>query len=830
MMSLTPEGELSQRTSRDEDPAAEVSQSTAPAPRPTGLQAYRNQVEAWLRDDPTITARQVGERLAFCNGSVSDRTVRRFVAELRRGLSSGSRPEPATTRALDEVLPPGSPARTPADRGPTPEFEHGHDLSRPEYYLNRELTWLNFNVRVLHEAIDERTPLLERVKFLAIVSSNLDEFFMKRVGGLKQQAGAGMQERTLDGRTPREQIAECVELVRKIELRKREILSEVRRDLSQAGITLCDYGDLEPEERADLRTHYLENIYPLVTPQATDPAHPFPFVSNLSLNLLVVLRHPKDPDPLLARVKVPVGAGTPRLLRVGEGDRFVRIESVMAHNLDILFPGMLIDSFAMFRVTRNANTERDEERADDLLAMIEDELRDRRFAPIVRLEVSAQMSAHNRGMLAAELGLDEHTDVFEVDGMMGMRDLMELLAVQRSDLRDEAHHPLDHPDLRSERNIFHIIRSQGPFLLHHPYTSFGTTVERFLREASRDRKVRAIKMCLYRTSADTKILQYLMDAAQNGKQVAVCVELKARFDEEANIRWANRLEEAGIHVTYGVVGLKTHCKVVLVVRQDYDGLKRYAHVGTGNYHAGTARLYADVGMLTVDSDIGADLTELLNYLTTGYKPMRKYGKILPAPRLCKKALLEKIRREIDVHSQEKPGLIQFKMNALEDGDITRALYEATSVGVGVHLILRDTCRLRPGIPGLSESARVISIVGRFLEHARIYYFRNDGDEEYYIGSADAMSRNLNSRVEILTPVEEPALRADLRELLDLQLADRRSAWEMSSDGSYRQLIPKSEQQSLGCQEAQIQLHERRLKRASRLRRRKLQGPERRNSR
>jgi polyphosphate kinase len=831
-MSSTPEGTLPHSKDLARPPAAASADVIEPQPSPESLDRYRAQVEAVLEDEPSLPARQVSDRLGFQKGSVDDRIVKRLVAALREGFEEGLAREPVSPEASSEVLPPGGPATSPADRVPVPEPgpDGTHDLSRPEYYLNRELTWLNFNIRVLREAMDERTPLLERVKFLAIVSSNLDEFFMKRIGGLKQQAGAGVQERTIDGRTPDEQIAECLELVRKIELRKREILLDVMGELDGQGISLCRYEDLDEDDRAYLRRHYHENVYPLVTPQATDPAHPFPFVSNLSLNLLVDLRHPKEESPSLARVKIPVGGGTPRFVRVRNENRFVRLESVIAHNLDILFPGMVVDSFAMFRVTRNSNTERDEERADDLLAMIEDELRDRKFAPIVRLEVSNRMSAHHRGMLAAELGLDEQADVFEVEGMLGMRDLMELTAIQRPDLRDEPHRPLDHPLIRSERNIFHILREQGPCLLHHPYTSFGTTVERLLREASSDPKVRAIKMCLYRTSAGTKVIQHLVDAARNGKQVAVCVELKARFDEEANIRWANRLEEAGIHVTYGVVGLKTHCKVVLVVRQDYDGLKRYAHVGTGNYHAGTARLYSDVGMLTADPEIGADLTELLNYLTTGYKPMRKYGKILPAPKLCKKALLGKIRREIELHSEESPGLIQFKMNALEDGDITRALYEAARSGVRVDLILRDTCRLRPGIPGLSENARVVGIVGRFLEHARVYYFGNGGEEEYYIGSADAMSRNLNSRVEILTPIEKPELRAELRDLIDVQLADRRSAWEMRSDGSYVQRVPAEGEDERSSQEVLIQLHERRFKRATRLRRRKLQGPHRRNDR
>lgn len=727
--------------------------------------------------------------------------------------------------------PPPADVRTPPDPSPLPprEADGSFDLTRPECYLNRELTWLNFNFRVLNEAVDRRTPLLERVKFLAVIGSNLDEFFMKRIGGLKQQVGAGVAKPTDDGRTPQQQIDQSVELVRRLEAKQRDTLKEVLSDLEEHDIRVCSFDDLEAKDQAYLRDEYLKNYYPLVTPQATDPAHPFPFISNLALNLLVTLRYPDDPRTNLARVKVPVGAGVPRLLKLEDRNTFVRLESVMAANLDLLFPGMEVDSVAMFRVTRNANTEQDEEKADDLLALIEGELRDRRFAPIVRLEVSKELSALHRGMLAAELGLDEHADVFEVEGMMGVRDIMELAKLNLRGLHDPTLHAIDHPDLTPGRSIFHVIRDTGAILLHHPYISFSTSVERFLSEASRDPKVRAIKMSLYRTSSDTKAIRYLIDAAQNGKQVAVVVELKARFDEAANIRWASHLEEVGIHVTYGVVGLKTHCKVILVVRQDYDCLRRYAHVGTGNYHAGTARMYSDLGILTSDPGIGEDLTELLNYLTTGYRPNRRYKKILPAPKLCRHAILEKIEREISQHSAESPGLIQFKTNALEDAGITRALYRASQAGVKVDLIVRDTCRLRPGIPGLSENIRVLSIVGRFLEHARVVYFHNGGDEEYYIGSADLMKRNLNSRVEVLAPVEAPALRKEIRRFLDLQVEDQRSAWEMRSDGSYVQRQP-AVADAKGCQELLIEHHEKKLKRKARLKLRKPRGIDRRNLR
>lgn len=704
------------------------------------------------------------------------------------------------------------------------------DLFPPELFLNRELTWLEFNRRVLHEAEDPRTPLLERVKFIAIVSGNLDEFFMKRIGGLKQQVGAGMNNLTVDGRTPRQQIEECYARVRELEARKRDLFADLAALLREAGIAIVSYAELSAREKKGLRTSFHRNIYPLVTPQSIDPAHPFPFISNLSLNLLVSLRYPKDREVSLARVKVPVGAGIPRFIRVGEGDRFVPLEEVMCHSLDLVFPEMEVVSCAFFRVTRNANTERNEEQADDLLAMIESELQDRRFAPIVRLEIGPGMDPVHRGMLAAELALDEAADVFEKEGMLALRDLFEIATLDHPALRDLPHHAIDHPRLQSRRNIFHIIRDAGSILLQHPYESFATSVERFLQEAAEDPKVRAIKMTLYRTASEGRIVDCLMDAANNGKQVAVVVELKARFDEAANIRLAERMEEAGIHVTYGVVGLKTHCKVILVVRQDYTGLRRYVHIGTGNYHPGTARLYSDLGLLTSDDAIGQDATELFNYLTTGYTPKRNYLKLLPAPKQLKKALLAKIEREADLHTEQSPGLIRFKMNALEDVDIVEALYRAARRGVRVDLLVRDSCRLRPGVPGISETVRVVSVVGRFLEHARIYYFRNGGDEEYYIGSADAMKRNLEYRVEVLAPVEGAEQRKELRAILDIQLDDRRSAWEMGPDGGYVQRVPGEDDDLRGSHEILIALAEKRQKEGARLRKRKSTGLVRRNLR
>ncbi len=432
---------------------------------------------------------------------------------------------------------------TAVEKTPPPHIDK--DLTSPDLFLNRELTWLAFNRRVLHEAEDERNPLLERLKFLAITASNLDEFFMKRIGGLKQQVVAGMHELTVDGRTPQQQINECYTVVREIEQRQREVGPHILRELENHGIRVRLYASLSDDECKSVRDYYYKNIFPLVTPQAMDPAHPFPFVSNLSLNLLVTARYQNDSDPLMARVKVPVGFGIPRFLRVGKQNDFVRLEDVVANNLDLLFPGMLIDSYELFRVTRNANTERDEDEADDLLALIESELRDRRFAPIVRLEVLTGINPVHRGMLAAELGLDERSDVFEVDGMLSMRDLGELASIDEPALHDPPHHPVDHPRLTVGRSIFHVIRDAGSFLLLHPYESFSTSVERFLREAAEDPKVRAIKMTLYRTSPDSKIIGYLCDAARNGKQVAVVVELKARFDEAANIQFATGSRNSG---------------------------------------------------------------------------------------------------------------------------------------------------------------------------------------------------------------------------------------------------------------------------------------------
>lgn len=664
------------------------------------------------------------------------------------------------------------------------------DLDSPELYLNRELTWLAFNRRVLAEAENERAPLLERVKFLSIFDSNLDEFFMKRIGGLKQQLGAGLSTLSIDGRTPQTQLDECRSTIVEALADRAYIKNELVDALAEVGIRIERYSELDDDSRRLVRKTYKSSVLPLVTPLAIDETHPFPFISNLSINLLVEVHDPTEETPHHVRIKAPTSGRMPRLMRIGDDERFVLIEEVIAGNLDLLFPGAKILDVGFFRVTRNAIVERDEELANDLLEMIEMELRDRRFAPVVRLEVSPDTSKQMRDYLVRELHFSGPEDLYPISDMLGLRDLMELCDLDRPALKYLPFEPANHPRLAAARSIFEELDLNGPILVKHPYQSFDESVTRFLREAVRDPRVLAIKTTVYRTSKRSEIIPLLIEAVTAGKQVAVVVELQARFDEAANIRWANRLEEAGIHVSYGVVGFKTHTKATLVLRQKKNGkLRRYVHIGTGNYHSGTARQYCDLGLLISEGAVGADTTELFNLLTSGSLSGRLYKKLLVSPLVMKNALLGKIRREIETHREHGNGCIQLKTNALEDADIARALYEASQAGVHVDLIIRDSCRVRPGVPGLSENIRVISILGRFLEHARLYYFRNNGDEEYYIGSADLMSRNLVSRVEVLAPIAEKSLQAELRELLDLQLNDTHGAWEMLSDGSYRKRTP-----------------------------------------
>ena len=660
----------------------------------------------------------------------------------------------------------------------------------PEIY-NRELSWLDFNWRVLHEALDDRTPLLERVKFLAITGSNLDEFFRKRVGGLKRQQAAGVANLTLDGWTPEFQIRLISKAVHAMnEVQSDCFLDEVLPRLAQEGVRLLGYAELSPQERDKLDAFFREEIYPILTPLAVDPGHPFPFISNLSLNLAVVLRDPKNGEERFARVKVP--PNRPRWVQVEPGYRFVPLEQVIIHNLDTLFAGMEIQAAYPFRVTRNADIARNEEEADDLLELISEELRERRFAPIVRLEVAQEMPQKIRTILLQEMGL-EQIDLYEVRGPLGLADLFPLTDLNLPHLKYEPWTPVTHPALTGlssqsrPSEIFNIVRKED-ILVHHPYHSFVTSTQQFIESAARDPQVLAIKMTLYRTSPDSPIVQALIQAADRGKQVAVLVEVKARFDEERNIAWARTLEDAGCHVAYGLVGLKTHTKTTLVVREEEEGLRAYIHIGTGNYNPKTATLYTDLGLLSSQPELGADLMDLFNFLT-GYSRQQHYRKLLVAPVNMRQRFTEMMDTEIANALAGRPARIIAKMNGLDDPAMVRKLYEASQAGVQVDLIVRGNCRIRPGLPRISENVRVISIIGRFLEHHRIFYFENGGQPRYFIGSADWMTRNLSNRVEAVTPVEDPTLQAQLWQILEICLQDRRQAWEMLPDGRYRQLRP-----------------------------------------
>jgi polyphosphate kinase len=677
------------------------------------------------------------------------------------------------------------------------------NLSDPQYYFNRELSWLEFNNRVLHEATDPRTPLLERLKFMSIFSSNLDEFFMVRVAGLKQQVEAKVSKLTPDGRTPSEQLEAISERLRPMVGEQHKHFEKVlRSQLAQAGIYILDYMDLNQEQRTYLQNYFEEQIFPVLTPLAVDPSHPFPYISNLSLNLAVVVKDPDTAEELFARVKVP--KVLPRFVPLPEGLRYrkkdqpsvwtgVPLEQVIAHNLESLFPGMNILEYHPFRITRNADLAVEEDEADDLLLAIEQELRKRRVGgSVVRMEIHITMPDTVREMLMREMRLQK-IDVYEVDSPLGLGDLMSFMALPLPELKDPPWTPVVPYRLRSsatedeEEDLFSLI-CRSDLLVHHPYHSFSATVLRFITQAAHDPGVLAIKMTLYRTSGDSPIVNALISAAENGKQVAVLVELKARFDEENNIVWARKLERAGVHVVYGLVGLKTHTKVVLVVRRQDNHIKRYVHIGTGNYNPKTARLYTDLGLLSCRDDLGADLTDLFNYLT-GYSRQRSYRKLLIAPVNLRDRFQALIQREIENCRQDGTGRIVAKMNSLVDPKIIATLYEASRAGVQIDLIVRGMCCLRPGIPGISENIRVISVVGRFLEHSRIYYFHNQGKEEVYIGSADWMPRNLDRRVEAVVPIEDPEIVKDLQEILAVMLADNRQAWELQPDGGYIQRHP-----------------------------------------
>lgn len=686
------------------------------------------------------------------------------------------------------------------------------DLNDPRYYINRELSWLEFNSRVLHEACDPRTLLLERLKFLAIFSANLDEFFMVRVAALKQQVEAKVAQLTPDGRTPQQQLDDIRSTLSPLVSKQHEQFEEVLRPLLvNHGIHILDYINLNAKQRSYLDNYFEEQIFPVLTPLAVDPSHPFPFISNLSLNLAVVVKNPETEEEFFARVKVPNVLPRflplPPELAVSDTGKSVHwigvpLEQAIAHNLEFLFPGMNIQEYHPFRITRDADLALEEDEADDLLLAIEQELRKRRMGGTpVRLEIKSHTPASIRARLLEDLDLTEQ-DIYEVDGLVGLKDLMYFMALPLPELKEPPRQSVvpsrlqrvrepsltaDSLELEEGQDFFAVIREKDLFV-HHPYQSFSSTVVRFITHAAHDPNVLAIKMTLYRTSGDSPIVKALIAAAENGKQVSVLVELKARFDEENNIYWARSLERVGVHVVYGLVGLKTHCKTVMVVRREKDRMRRYIHIGTGNYNPKTARLYTDLGLFSCREELAADITDLFNFLT-GYSRQKSYRQVLVAPVNMREQFLGLIHREIENVQNGSSGRIVAKMNSLVDPQIIATLYEASRAGVQIDLIVRGICCLRPGLKDISENIRVISIVGRFLEHSRIYYFYNNGQEEIYIGSADWMRRNLDRRVEVITPIKDADIAKDLQEILGIMLADNRQAWELQPDGSYIQRRP-----------------------------------------
>ena len=695
-----------------------------------------------------------------------------------------------------------------------------------QYYFNRELSWLEFNYRVLQEALSERTLLIERLKFTAIFSSNLDEFFMVRVAALKRQVEAEVTKLTPDGRNPTQQIQDINKRLRPlVKLQVENFEQNLKQELIKHKVYLINFVDLNQEQRKYLHNYFDTNIFPVLTPLAVDPSHPFPHMSNLSLNLAVLVKNPDTGAQLFARVKVPKNLPRfvtfpPELRQVSNRDDNpvwvgVPLEQAIAHHLEALFPGMDVQECHNFRLTRDADLGVQEDEADDLLLAIKQELRKRHFAgSAVRLEIHPTMPDHVKQMLMHGLGLEE-TDIYEIDGLLGLNDLFALTGLSLPELKDEAWSGIVPPPFdqfqtleiaranESDDNVsdefFAMIR-QSDLLVHHPYHSFSATVQQFITQAAHDPDVMTIKMTLYRTSGDSPIIKALIDAAENNKQVVVLVELKARFDEENNIIWARKLEKAGVHVVYGIVGLKTHTKIVLVVRKEKDKIRRYVHIGTGNYNPKTAKLYTDIGLISCREDLGADLTDLFNFLT-GYSKQQSFRKLLVAPVTMRDRMIEMIDREAEHCRHGASGRIVAKMNALVDVPIMKALYRASQAGVKIDLIIRGICCLRPGVEGISENIRVISIVGRFLEHSRIFYFQNNGAEEIYIGSADWMTRNLSRRVEAITPVEDPNLLKQLQEVLGIMLADNRQSWELQSDGSYIRREAKEEEKELNTHEA-----------------------------
>jgi polyphosphate kinase len=666
----------------------------------------------------------------------------------------------------------------------------------PSLYINRELSWLQFNARVLHEAFDARNRLLERVKFLSIFSTNLDEFYMVRVAGIRRQIAAGLEHVPPDGTPPTQQLEAIRRRVAELMEEQRKCLYDVLLpELEQHDIKIVGMSDLDETDIQNIDAFFESQVFPVLTPLAVDPGHPFPYISNLSLSLAVQIKDPTAGYSKLARIKVP--KSLPRWVPFGKENHFVPLEQVIGSHLGSLFPGMEVVGFSTFRVTRYSDLElANSDEDDDLLTQIEEQVFQRRFAEVVRVEVEKGVNPELRALILAELLADQppempaltEADLVETGPLLDLGDLMWLATMNIPELRDPPFIPATPPELKDpSRTIFEAIR-QSDILVHHPFDSFAASVEHFLTAAAKDPDVLAIKMTLYRTSGDTEIVRALTEAAQRGKQVAVLIELQARFDEVNNIAWARTLEGFGVHVAYGLPGLKTHTKTALVVRKEPDGIRRYAHVGSGNYNSQTARVYTDLGLFTCNPSIGADLTDIFNSLT-GFSRQNAFRDLLVAPRNMRSRFTEMVDREAENAKAGKPARIIAKMNALVDADIIRHLYDASQAGVDIDLIVRGICCLRPGIPGTSERIKVVSIVGRFLEHSRIFYFSNDGEEELYFGSADWMPRNFDRRVEVVAPIEDRNLHPRVCSLLETYLADNRQAWDLRSDGTYVQRKP-----------------------------------------
>jgi len=699
--------------------------------------------------------------------------------------------------SADDITRDPEPARTLADLQPddaggalSADFD-GHDLPPApdlpdDRFSSRELSWLEFNARVLAQAEDRRLPLLERMKFLAIFASNLDEFYMVRVAGLKRRLDMGLGIRSSDGRTARETLTQVSLRTQELVARHSALWQEdVEPALAGAGIRVLHWDGLDAAERSRLAEYFRAQVFPVLTPLAVDPSHPFPYISGLSLNLAVLVRDPTGPSGAterFARVKVPNNVA--RFVDVKDpraASAYLPMEDLIAAHLDMLFPGLEVVEHHLFRVTRNTDLEVEEDRDEDLLQALERTLTRRRFGPAVRLEVQDTITPRVLDLLTEEIDVPEE-DVFYVPGLLDLASLWQVYDVDRPDLKEAPFVPSTPPrfaENETAKSVFATLR-EGDVLVHHPYESFSTSVQRFIEQAANDANVLAIKQTLYRTSGDSPIVEALIDAAEAGKQVVVLVEIKARFDEQANIKWAKALERAGCHVVYGVVGLKTHCKTALVVRQEGGSIRRYCHIGTGNYNPKTARMYEDLGLFTADPEVGADLTDLFNVLT-GYSRQTGYRSILVAPHGIRRGIIERIDREIEHARAGRSARIRIKTNHLVDEETIDALYRASKAGVEVDLLVRTFCTIRAGVPGLSENIRVRSILGRFLEHSRIIYVENDGEPEYLLGSADLMHRNLDRRVEVLVQVTDPAAREHIRETLDLAFADDVAAWELRPD-------------------------------------------------